>query len=166
MNFYSIEQLRNRFKYGIEQLAEDEFIGSDGLPYCKKCKNPRYYEHNGEVMRNICDCQEEERRQIRENLKAEQRLFNFNERKKLSLLGERYKNLMFDNAIITEANAKIYDSAKNYVKNADTVYECVQCTVANSYHIAVLRYYRSDITLSEFKKNIRIYCFESFGYIA
>ena len=121
MNFYSIEQLRNRFKYGIEQLAEDEFIGSDGLPYCKKCKNPRYYEHNGEVMRNICDCQEEERRQIRENLKAEQRLFNFNERKKLSLLGERYKNLMFDNAIITEANAKIYDSAKNYVKNADTV---------------------------------------------
>ena len=43
---------------------EDEYIGEDGLPYCKKCKEPRHYILDvpnmgirNKVVRCICSCQ-------------------------------------------------------------------------------------------------------------
>ena len=43
-------------------------------------------------------------------------------RQSLSLIGERYKNIRFKDAIITENNSQAYEKLKNYASKAKEVY--------------------------------------------
>lgn len=119
-NLYTIEQLKAGFKSGEFTLAADEYL-KDGLPYCKKCGGARFYGKDGHYILSDCECIEEEKRKTLETMKAEERLRNFNERKKSSLLGERYQGVMFDTATITPNNEKVYNRCKNYVAQAEAV---------------------------------------------
>lgn len=119
----TLEELKKDFKNGKEVLEDDEYLGEDGLPYCKKCKTKRFFSfENGELaMRGACKCQQEEREKEEQERAARERLARFNNQKRLSLLGARYQNLMFKDAVITERNQKAYIKCKNYVANADKV---------------------------------------------
>lgn len=121
----TLEELKAAFASGAEALKEDEFLGDDGLPYCKKCKTGRYYSLNdGEwAKRGMCKCQEEARKKQEEEEAARKRMEEFNNRKALSLTGQRYRNIMFKDAIITEHNAKAYQKARNYVAKSKEVFD-------------------------------------------
>ncbi len=120
----TLEELKAAFASGEEKLKEDEYLGDDGLPYCKKCKTKRFYSTDkGEwAMRGLCKCQEEERKRQEEEEAARKRMEEFNNRKALSLTGKRYRNVMFKDAIITEHNAKAYQKARNYVAMSKEVF--------------------------------------------
>lgn len=119
----TLEELKRDFKNGKEVLEDDEYLGEDGLPYCKKCKTKRFFSfENGELaMRGACKCQQEQREKEEKERAARERLARFNNQKRLSLLGARYQNLMFKDAILTESNRKAYVKCKNYVANAEKV---------------------------------------------
>lgn len=119
----TLEELKKDFKNGKEVLEDDEYLGEDGLPYCKKCKTKRFFSiENGEfAMRGACKCQQEQREKEEQERATRERLTRFNNQKRLSLLGARYQNLMFKDAILTECNRKAYMKCKNYVANAERV---------------------------------------------
>lgn len=119
----TLEELKKDFKNGKEVLEDDEYLGEDGLPYCKKCNTKRFFSfENGELaMRGACKCQQEQREKEERERVAKERLARFNNQKRLSLLGVRYQNLMFKDAILTESNRKAYVKCKNYVANAEKV---------------------------------------------
>lgn len=107
------------------QLYDDEYE-KDGLPYCKKCHEPRFYMVNDEkygqiITRAICKCQKEaiakkEEEQLKEKLKQD-----FRERQKLSQIGQKYLDAAFEAAIITTSNEQAFNSAKVYTSKADIV---------------------------------------------
>lgn len=109
----------------IGELQEDEFLGTDGLPYCKKCKTKRFftYEHGDKnsIMRCRCECQSEELRKEQEEEERKKRIEKFREQQKLSMLGSKYLNARFSKAIITPNNKEAYEKCKNYVTNAKDV---------------------------------------------
>lgn len=120
---HTIEDLKQEFASGVNQLREDEYLGDDGLPYCKKCNTARYFSiDNGSfAIRGRCQCQQEEDDRRRKAEEHQKRMEEFNRRKKLSLLGKRYQNLMFQNATITASNKEIYTKCRNYVKQSGEV---------------------------------------------
>lgn len=119
----NLEELKQSYIDGTNKLKEDEYLGDDGLPYCKKCKTARYCNINNEwAMWSQCECMRAENEKREQEEKARKRLQEFNERKKLSLLGERYKNVMFQDAIITKSNAKAYQKCKTYVEKSKEVF--------------------------------------------
>lgn len=74
-------------------------------------------------MRGACKCLSDKYKKEKAEKEARRRLEQFNVRKKLSLIGERYKNIMFKDALITDSNKKAYIKCKNYVENADKILE-------------------------------------------
>lgn len=120
----TIEEFKADIASGKIVLQDDEYLDSDGLPYCKKCKTPRFFWEQKEnwAMRSSCKCQVEARRKEEEEEAARRRMEEFNNRKALSLTGKRYRNLMFRDARITKHNAKAYEKAKNYVAQSKEVY--------------------------------------------
>lgn len=120
--FKTKERLIQDFASGIEILKPDEYLGADGLPYCKKCNQPRWFMvDNDFAVRGRCKCQEEIRQKQKQAELQDKRMSEFNNRKKLSLLGERYSNLMFENATITKSNAIAYEKCRNYVANSEEI---------------------------------------------
>lgn len=121
----TLEQLKLAFATGQEKMLDDEFLGTDGLPYCKKCKGKRYWVlEDGIAGRYLsCECNCKKWKEQEEEEQRQQRLHEFNFRKKLSLLGDRYGNVMFDDAQITKSNAAAYEKCRNYVKNSGPVLE-------------------------------------------
>lgn len=121
----TLEELKAAFASGAEELKEDEYLGDDGLPYCKKCKTSRwFYINEGNfAMRGACKCQQEKAEREHKEEEARRRMEEFNNRKVLSLTGKRYRNIMFADAIITPNNAKAYQKAKNYVAKSKEVFD-------------------------------------------
>ncbi len=120
--FRTLEMLKADFANGKEVLRHDEYL-NNGLPYCKKCKQPRWYvsDDNLFAIRGLCKCQEEQRMQQQQIELKQKRMIEFNNRQKLSLLGDRYKNIMFENAIITQSNVDIYNKARIYVQKSNVM---------------------------------------------
>ena len=118
--FKSLEQLKNDFAIGVEKLKDDEFLGSDGLPYCKNCKTQRYcyLEEEGIACRAMCECQEQEKKNAEQEEKHRKQLDTFRNNKLCSLLGKRYLECMFSTAKITENNKEAFIKFKKYVNNS------------------------------------------------
>lgn len=121
----TVQQLKQAFASGEEKLRDDECLGSDGLPYCKNCFGRRYCVlDDGIAVRMLsCECNREKWKKEEEEERAKQILHEFETRRKLSLLDERYKNVSFDTARITQNNKLAYEKCQNFVKNRKTVYE-------------------------------------------
>lgn len=123
--FRTLNELINDLKNGNEVVYQDEYIGKEGIPYCKSCKTPRYFVSDDKkyVVRCLCKCQGEARDKEEEQELIRRRVEALNERYKLSLLGERYKNTLFADAEITENNKRAFERCINYVKSAKKVLE-------------------------------------------
>lgn len=120
----TLEEFKKGFASGEYKLREDEYLGDDGLPYCKKCKTRRFYCSDDKqwCIRGMCKCQEEARKKQEEEEAARKRMEEFNNRKALSLTGKRYRNLMFKDATITKHNSKAYQKASAYVEKSKEVF--------------------------------------------
>ncbi len=120
--FRTLEMLKADFASGKEVLKADEYL-NNGLPYCKNCKQPRWYSSDDKLfaIRGLCKCQEEQRLKEQQTELKNKRMIEFNNRQKLSLLGERYKNIMFHDAMITQSNVEIYNKARNYVQKSNVM---------------------------------------------
>lgn len=121
--FKTYEQIKADFANGTEKPWEDEYIGEDGLTYCKKCKTSRWYVSDDHKFctRVACKCEQEKMRRAEEEEARRERIRKFNEQTRLSLLGDRYRNKLFKDAIITEHNRSAYEKCSNYVKNSQEV---------------------------------------------
>ncbi|MBR4003852.1 MAG: ATP-binding protein [Clostridia bacterium] len=125
LNDLTIEKM-----FGIPKLLplrEDEYA-VDGLPYCKKCKTARFVDittsdNERHLIRTNCDCLEAELKKKQQQEAIERRIADFKKRQKLTMMGEKYLNARFNDAIITENNEKAYESARNYVLNAKQIKE-------------------------------------------
>lgn len=119
----TLNDLKDSYKSGRLTLSDDEYLGKDGLPYCSKCKTPRFFASDNGSMAFLCSCkcQAEETEREKQAEERQKRIEEFNNRKRLSLLGERYKGATFKAAKITEHNREAFIRAKNYVDKADEV---------------------------------------------
>lgn len=118
--FKSIEEFKRDFVCGKEKLRDDEYIGENGLPFCKKCNTERYFysEKDNVACRVICKCQEEEKQRAEAEEKRKKQLDIFRNNKLCSLLGKRYLECMFSTAKITENNKEAFIKFKKYVNNS------------------------------------------------
>lgn len=110
---------------GELKIRDDEYIGENGLPYCKNCKSPRmwYSDDKQFVARCVCKC-EAEAEERRKKEEARQKLIaEFNSRSSLSMLGDRYRGIRLKDATITESNRAVYEKCRNYVTNAKAMRE-------------------------------------------
>lgn len=114
------EKLKQAYANGMRQLDDNEYIGENGLPYCKKCHTPKWciVGDNDMACPIKCKCQEDALKQQEEEIARQKRFDEFYDRQKLSLLGERYKNVMFSKARITDNNRSVYEKCKKYVDAA------------------------------------------------
>lgn len=121
----TLDELKEEVASGKYRLKEDEFLGDDGLPYCKKCKTKRFFtvEDNSFAMFGSCECQQREQKEREEREQRRKRVEEFNNRQILSLIGERYKNVRFKDARITPHNKTAFEKCGNYAKNSKRVYE-------------------------------------------
>lgn len=120
----AIKEMDLNMQSTIRPLKEDEYLGEDGLIYCKKCNTRRQTEeiYFGNHQPVMCQCQaqayykEEERKIQIEKQRIVDKL------KKASLLGEKYKNVTFDNTeIINKEFEKIFSRCKKYCEVAKEV---------------------------------------------
>ncbi len=106
-------------------LRDDEYLGDDGLPHCKNCKTARVFvaPNKSFIARCTCQCQSEAEERKREEEKRQRAIEAFNSRRNLSMVGERYKNIRFTDAMITDNNRTVYQKCQNYVENAQAMRE-------------------------------------------
>lgn len=108
----------------IRPLNNDEYIGEDGLIYCKKCKTRRQTDKLilGRHQPVMCQCQAEEYHKEEERQRQIEKNKIVEKLKKASLLGEKYKYVTFDNTKITSKEfEEIFSRCKKYCKVADKV---------------------------------------------
>lgn len=106
-------------------LRDDEYLGNDGLPHCKNCKTARVFvaPDKSFIARCACQCQSEAEERKREEEKRQRAIEAFNSRRNLSMIGDRYKNIRFADAIITDNNRAVYQKCRNYVESAQVMRE-------------------------------------------
>ncbi len=120
----SIEEFKSDFACGKEKLRDDEYIGENGLPFCKKCNTERYFysEKDNVACRVICKCQAEEKQRAEAEEKRKRQLDAFQNNKLCSLLGSRYFDCMFIAATITDSNKEAFAKCKKYVDKSKEIY--------------------------------------------
>ena len=100
---------------------EEEYI-KDGEIYCKNCHSRRTTNVFNRKVRCICKCQEAKREQEAEDERRKMRLERVKRLKDASLLGERYKNVSFENSSVQDAKYElVFNRCKKYTEVADEV---------------------------------------------
>lgn len=102
---------------------EEEYI-KDELIYCKKCDTPRMCMGFSRMVRCLCKCQGEARDREEELRKQRAKQSALRRIKQTSLIGDKYKNVSFDNTDISNEDfKKIFVRCKNYCLASDKVLE-------------------------------------------
>ena len=100
---------------------ETEYL-KDGTIYCIKCNEPRSCFGITTKVRIRCKCQKEEDEKLLKIKEQIQKQETINKLKCNSLLGEKYKNVSFDNTeIYSHEYGIIYNRCKKYCEVADEV---------------------------------------------
>lgn len=117
-----VEYNEKQAKALLNTVNEEEEYIKDGDIYCKNCDTRRTTTVFGRKVRCICKCQEAKRKQEEEDERRKDRTKRVERLKKASLLGERYKNVSFEQTDVENANFKaIYDRCKKYTEVAEKV---------------------------------------------
>lgn len=105
---------------------EDEYE-KDGELYCKNCNTPRsvYLRSFNQRVRCICKCQKFKIEEEEKKALQEQRLLELDRLKEASLIGERYKNVIFENTQLSDNETfnNAYKRCKKYCEVSQQVYE-------------------------------------------
>jgi DNA replication protein DnaC len=97
-------------------LNDDEVLGADGLPYCKRCGGARGEWYDGRLFRYKCNCQslECERRE-----REERNRLRKDELRKASNIATGYEKCRFADKHITKENAEKVERCKRYCAVAE-----------------------------------------------
>lgn len=126
---HSIQEIFNEtlkdFASGKLPMRDDEYLGEDGLPHCKNCKTARVFVSDDKklIARCMCKCESEAEDRRREEERRQRAIEEFNSRRSLSMIGDRYKNIRLAGATITEHNKTVYEKCRKYVENAKAMRE-------------------------------------------
>lgn len=126
-----MEILKNLMEVNMQnfsnmELQEDEYL-KDDIIYCKKCNTARMTTievfDEKRTVRCICKCQAQERDEktkIEKEIEKQMRIARLQD---ASLLGERYRNVTFENTITgkNESFDRAYKRCKRYCEVADDV---------------------------------------------
>lgn len=114
----------------IEQMganmtsSANDYI-KDGLIYCGNCNTPRqvYVKALGKNMPTPCQCRKEQLKQEQEHEEKIKKQRQIERLRKASLLGERYKDALFENTETSHSRefAVIYNRCRRYCELADAV---------------------------------------------
>ena len=115
-----MNEVNGLFEKIILPLRADEYLDGDGLPRCKKCHTLRVYVSDDKTFcaRCLCECRSKQIEKEKELEELRRNLDEFNDRQRLSLMGDRYKNCRLSTAVITGHNRAAYEKAKRYVERA------------------------------------------------
>lgn len=105
-------------------INEDEYIGKDGRVYCVKCNTPRRTaeEYYGKHRRIMCSCEMEEHKRKEDMIRQQARQRSVARMKKMSLLGEKYKDANFSTVDVHSSELElILSRCKKYCEIAPTV---------------------------------------------
>ncbi|HTO16731.1 MAG TPA: ATP-binding protein [Edaphocola sp.] len=108
----------------VLEAKENEYL-KDGLPYCKTCNEPKYFDYNGKIVNAVCSCftkQQEEEAEREARTAKEEIILKLKEK---SLLGKMFKNARFENLDPKRDNdlMEIVDRTKLYVENFKAIKE-------------------------------------------
>ncbi len=102
-------------------LREDEYLGADGLVYCKHCRTPRTC-YIAEVDKRFpiqCECQKQAERKERECQLLVERRTRVEAMRKNSSLGKNFFGCTFERSNVTAHNADLYALCKEYCNHAE-----------------------------------------------
>jgi DNA replication protein DnaC len=74
------------------------------------------------LVRCACSCKRKEQEQIEERLRREENMRRLSQLRSLSLMDAKLKNVRFNTYQVNVFNQKMYDLARKYVANFDTMY--------------------------------------------
>lgn len=92
-------------------LQTDEYLGDDGLAYCKNCHTPRVCRIEDSYFPVACKCREETYKKAENERKLHERKVKAEEYRRNSALGKHFRNCTFETATIINAKKPtIYSS--------------------------------------------------------
>ena len=107
-------------------IRDDEYIGEDGLRYCKKCNTRRQTEEKflGKHRPIMCQCEVEAIRKEEEAIKRINKQRQLDRIRRASLLEGKYEKASFETTDLhSEEFVKIYTRCQNYCNVASVVLE-------------------------------------------
>lgn len=103
-------------------LQTDEYLGDDGLAYCKNCHTPRVCCIEDSYFPVACKCREEAYKKAENERKLHERKVKAEEYRCNSALGKHIRNCTFETATIIPNNKEVYQMCRNYCFHADKMY--------------------------------------------
>lgn len=103
-------------------LQFDEYLGEDGLTYCKNCHTPRVCRIEDSYFPVACKCREEAYKKAENERKLHERKVKAEEYRRNSALGKHFRNCTFETATIIPNNKEVYQMCRNYCFYADKMY--------------------------------------------
>ena len=104
-------------------LQPDEYLGEDGLAYCKNCNTPRVYRYEDNFFHIPCKCRQEAYEKAERERKLQERKAKAEEYRRNSALGKHFRNCTFETAMIIPSNKAVYQMCQNYCTHADKMYD-------------------------------------------
>lgn len=119
----TLADMKKDFLNGILPIEADEYLASDGTPFCKFCNTPRLHIMPDGIhsIRGMCDCQYRAVQAAREKEKQEQLLMDYYRRKRHSEMPIELQDITFKNFISTEANSDALTRCINYLNNSQAM---------------------------------------------
>ena len=105
------------------ELQPDEYLGEDGLAYCKNCHTPRVCRIEGRYFPVNCKCRQEAYEKAEYERKLQERKAKAEEYRRNSALGKHFRNCTFETAMIIPNNKAVYQMCQNYCTHADKMYD-------------------------------------------
>lgn len=128
------ESLKNIMEANIEYREDGDYIGEDGLLYCGKCRTPKQTrvkipvgifgnEPTERIVPCVCKCrmESEERRKREEKYREE--MARIQRMKDASMMDKKFRDARFSSYQVTPQNKKVYDLARKYADNFDSMYQ-------------------------------------------
>ena len=97
------------------ELQPDEYLGEDGLAYCKNCHTPRVCRIEDRFFPVNCKCRQEAYEKAERERKLQERKAKAEEYRRNSALGKHFRNCTFETAMIIPSNKAVY-SGIHYVQ--------------------------------------------------
>ena len=101
------------------ELQPDEYLGEDGLAYCKNCHTPRVYRYEDNFFHIPCKCRQEAYEKAERERKLQEQKAKAEEYRRNSALGKHFRNCTFETATIIPSNKAVYQMCQNYCTHAD-----------------------------------------------
>lgn len=114
-------------------IEDGDYLGPDGLLYCAKCRTPKQtivkipagifgQEPSERVVPCICKCMREHEEKRKKEEKYREEMSRIQRMRDASMMDAKFRDARFSTYRVTSQNKKVYDLARKYSDNFDTMY--------------------------------------------